>query len=885
MEDHKDEKYDDDSVENNERGCNGNNERGCNGDNGFSGDEPAASSDKAFIRKKGRDGSSAAKWWNDDDDDDDDDDDGDGEDDDHEVFEGDTEAEVDASLQQALVRALQGPDERNVACRTDGRAPAVAGEGGEGGGGVVRQFRVEKRYDPLSGKWRARIERRDRASSSSSAVLSQPLRPPRPRKGKVVIVDDEGHADSSGANRQAPEAARPRRELILRKQDRKAQRSGAAASRDSDAETGCFGPGDSMEATTTKTTTTITTTTEPLENGWEDTAAPRSGAFRMGRRGPGDDDDSDFNSAEDNDAAGGVSPPTPPPLPSLPTSGLASQMSDSILLEADLVVEQESAFGFGSFNGGSSDGGMLVKAEPIRRKRQAAAVAALVMLTAIIVGVTTGVVLSRPDPPPTPGYPFVNVSSVQADFNASLSNATMNAIRRGSTPQAEAYRWLFSSNGHPDLPVSEAMTRLWHRFALATLFYATGGNDSWTLNSGWLDPTEHECLWYGIACPNGTADALGSCTSAFGIPSASCRARIDSTTTAMIEGLELAGNGLKRLLPREIGLLGTSGMTRIKLEGNNLEGTVPPDIKELATLQIISLVRNNLAGSFPTAICALTHLQSLFLNQNDFAGTIPASVANLVALKDLDLSQNGFTGVIPTQIGLMTSLVSLVASGNALTGRVPAEAARLTRLEKLDLSDNDLDISLPDGLGKALRSLKVLTLSENSGSGSLATQIGDFGSLTRLELVSNAMMGTIPSELGRLENLEHLLLRNNAFSGTIPTELGNLRNLIVWNMGENYGVVGPLPSELARLTALEQLVLASCSLINGSIPSEFGNLMALRVWDVSYNKLSGTLPSELGRLSALEEFTAWGKYTRYRTGVFNRGWSPNTLADALHARK
>jgi hypothetical protein len=61
--------------------------------------------------------------------------------------------------------------------------------------------------------------------------------------------------------------------------------------------------------------------------------------------------------------------------------------------------------------------------------------------------------------------------------------------------------------------------------------------------------------------------------------------------------------------------------------------------------------------------------------------------------------------------------------------------------------------------------------------------------------------------------------------------------------------------------------------------------MALRVWDVSYNKLSGTLPSELGRLSALEEFTAWGKYTRYRTGVFNRGWSPNTLADALHARK
>lgn len=807
-------------------------------------------------------------------------------------FEGDSEAEVDASLQAAILLALQGSEDREgqESSASVGGSTGRSSPGGSttpsgipehpsGGGAatVVREIRIEKRYDPSKGKWKARIER-NRDASSSVAMLSGRRRPRSEGGGHGGEIDNNDDNDS--AHKLIRDVARARRELRSQKQpspNSKAERPRVAAmdlDDGDDVETGVNRVDLAMEATTA----------HPLEELLPAETA-RPGAFRMGG-GDLRQDEGEIHSDDDDEAGGArtfdAAPPPPSPTTaarhqSLQHSVLAAsqQRSESILLEANLVEEQADTSGGG--------GGPLVKAEPIRRKRQALAVAALVVLTALVVGVTTGVVLSRPDPPPTPDYEFVNVSSMQASFNASLSSSTTDAIQRGATPQAEAYHWLFATSDHPDLPESEAVPRLLHRFALVTLFYATGGNDSWTLNTGWLDPMQHECLWYGVACPNGTSDALGSCANKFGIPSVSCHIRTDAR---MIEGLELSGNGLQRSLPREIGLLGESGITRIKLEGNNLEGSIPSEIQYLTTLQMVSLIRNNFDGTLPTAIGALSNLEKLLLSQNELTGTIPASLSNLVALKDLDLGQNRFTGQMPTEIGLLTALVNLVASGNALTGALPSELAGLTRLEKVDVSDNEIEISFADGVGTAMSSLKVLALGENSGPfpASIPTQIGEFVSLTRLELFSNSMEGSIPTELGRLENLEHLLLNNNELDGTIPTELGNLQNLMVWNTYDNYDISGSLPSELARLAALEQFIVGSCYLLNGTIPSEFGNLTKLRVWDVSDNDLSGVLSSELGQLTALEEFTAWGMFhTCYARQIQPRSAASHACTDVSHS--
>jgi Leucine-rich repeat (LRR) protein len=738
-------------------------------------------------------------------------------------WEGATEGEVDASLREALLVAAAQVSGEDAKCKSafhdDVSSNRRIDVGSDGEPirdadciqwkstvhvGVFRDLWIEKRHDATHGKWRARV-----AKARAWAPVAE--------DEEVPAAEEEGEDVRAGASRTGEtsadelfrEVARMRRKVRSQQQQQQQQQADGAIGRD-DVEIGS-GPD------------------EATEDRGEWAAGP--GAFRMG--GVGEGMDGEIDDDDDRDLTVDAVPP--------PTSAtLAAQRSDAILLDADLVVEQDGS------------GAPLVKAEPIRRKRQAVAVMALVVLTAIVVGATTGVILSRPDPKPTPSYQFVNVSSMQAVFNKSLPNATVEEINRGSTPQADAYRWLFASDdGHPDLPESDALTRMLHRFALASLFYSTGGNDTWKISTGWLDPAEHECFWHGVSCSNGTSDAVAACKNAFGIQSVSCR--IPNSTA--IDGLDLSGNGLRRSLPGEIGLLRTSGISQIQLDNNDLAGAAPSEIGELWSLQVLSLRGNRLDGTMPSTIGGLNKLETLFLSQNDMSGSIPASLANLGNLRDIDLSQNNFEGELPTQIGLMTALRTIVAWTNLLSGTIPTELANLTNLQTLVLSDNDLTITFPSG--KSMSSLQVLALSENTYGATLPSQIGDFTSLTRLDLFTNRLTGTIPSELG-LVNLEYLRLHQTGLTGTIPTEVGNLRSLIVWNTGDSK-LTGPLPSELARLTALEELLVDRCA-HSGTIPAEIGDLSSLRELDANGNILSGPLPTELGMLEALEQLWAGGRF-------------------------
>jgi hypothetical protein len=189
------------------------------------------------------------------------------------------------------------------------------------------------------------------------------------------------------------------------------------------------------------------------------------GAFRVGGARINEDDDDTDNLSSDESAL----------LPSTSLRGpapIAGRRSDTILLEADLVEEQE---------GGPS---LLVEATPIRRRRQRLAVAALVLVActvvALAVGVPLGLKRSGPDPAPpplAPDYALANVSSLQNKFTKdALPNSTREAVSRGDTPQAKAYGWLFTASGdHPPLPAEDVLARLAHRFSLATLYFSTGG--------------------------------------------------------------------------------------------------------------------------------------------------------------------------------------------------------------------------------------------------------------------------------------------------------------------------------------------------------------------------------------------------------------------------
>jgi Leucine rich repeat len=712
-------------------------------------------------------------------------------------FEGETEEEVDASLREALLAALQ-ESEKGRRNPESGMERSSSHRGRRQGDsdpdaleelrdikwttqvGMFRNMWIEKRYDSKDGKWKARVKRDSNVSSAS-------LRPLLGRSGDDDEDDDDtdtaaessdGGGESS-AEELVREVARLRRKL--RSQQTSTKPSGDVDQ--DDVEIGAV----------------------PDEQPDLRAHARRPGAFRV--RGTGDDGEIG-DDADDDDLSVEAVPRPPQP------STVVMQNFDAIMLEADLVVEHEA-----------------VQATIIRRKRQIMAIGGLVLASAVIVAVPLALKAFVPPPIPKPDYAFVSMASLQSVFNKSVPNATLEAINHGSTPQFEAYRWLFASGVHPDLPETEAEPRMKHRFSLATLFYSTGGSDSWRTRTGWLDHRVHECYWYGVVCANGTAGALGSCENKYRIPSVSC-----GMNDVMIEGLELSGNRLKLSLPREIGLFRTSSISRILLDNNNPGSGIPSEINELTSLQFLSLIGNALDGTIQSTIGDLSNLESLFLSQNKLTGAIPVTLTALGKLKVLDLSSNRLTGQIPSA---MSGLKSLVV---------------------LDLSANRLEISLP--IGNAMKSLQVLALSKNDKNwGAIPTQVGEFVSLTRLDLSVNRFSGPIPSELGQLENLEYLLLNENDLEETIPRELGTLRSLKVWNTQKN-SLSGSFPTELARLSALEELLAASNN-HNGTIPVEFGNLSRLRVWDTSDNALTGLVPTELGRLTTLKKFSTESEFCIY----------------------
>ena len=249
------------------------------------------------------------------------------------------------------------------------------------------------------------------------------------------------------------------------------------------------------------------------------------------------------------------------------------------------------------------------------------------------------------------------------------------------------------------------MVRARDRAALEALYHATDG-DNWNNNSGWLNATPPFEQWHGV--------------------------RRDGNA---VVALDLIGNGLR--------------------------GTIPPELGQLADLEILDLRLNHLRGAIPAELGQLASLEKLNFYAND------------------ELS-----GPIPPELGQLTSLTELTLGRNRLSGTIPAELGQLANLEYLALFTNELNGTIPATLGQ-LANLKVL------------------------DLANNALNGTIPTELSKLTNLTGLHLGNNALSGTIPDELGRLTALTSLDLVSNPAMSGELPSELTKLTRLEWLRLPS----------------------------------------------------------------------------
>ncbi|CAB9519175.1 LRR receptor-like serine threonine-protein kinase [Seminavis robusta] len=418
-----------------------------------------------------------------------------------------------------------------------------------------------------------------------------------------------------------------------------------------------------------------------------------------------------------------------------------------------------------------------------------------------------------------------------------LSDETRQAIlsENGQSPQVQAFQWLAEDENWQNY----GMPQLQQRFALATIYYATGGpkwfdhvqnSNSYNL---WLDYSTHECSWYGMPNVHGRP----KCSNYTAISEASLANPWDAHYD--YQSLQLGANPRLLLTARnaEARLRGTlvpelallTNLRELDVEHQSIKGTIPNELTQLSnTLQFIYLTKCFFTGTIPAQLFLSS--RSLFLSHNPrLTSSIPAIGASS-KMAQLKMTETNLQGTIPTELGLATGLEELLLNGNDLKGPIPSELGQLSSLKVLDLTDNELSGSIPLEIGHAhqlqilrlgtnfdlegtlpislalLSNLQVLDIFKNSIEGALWPELfyatSDFNDtsavtaswpkLTTLIVTENGLTGPIPSEIGLSRSLKGLFLAGNRFESQLPTELGLLSHLACLGIAQNQ-FTGQLP--------------------------------------------------------------------------------------------
>ena len=195
-----------------------------------------------------------------------------------------------------------------------------------------------------------------------------------------------------------------------------------------------------------------------------------------------------------------------------------------------------------------------------------------------------------------------------------------------------------------------------------------------------------------------------------------------------------------------------ANLQRLQLQGNELTGTIPSDLGDLANLQWLILYGNELSGSIPAALGGLTNLLDLSLWDNELTGTIPVALGSLANLQYLDLWGNQLSGEIPAAVG------------------VAADRGALRRFYVVTGGGTDWKAGTNWLSAEPLSVWHGVTTDGN-------------GRVTHVALTNNQLTGTITVAVEQWENLEQLILSGNEeLTGQLPLELSDLSALGTLNV-------------------------------------------------------------------------------------------------------
>ncbi|RXH85258.1 hypothetical protein DVH24_042026 [Malus domestica] len=300
--------------------------------------------------------------------------------------------------------------------------------------------------------------------------------------------------------------------------------------------------------------------------------------------------------------------------------------------------------------------------------------------------------------------------------------------------------------------------------------------------------------------------------------------------------LDCISNNLTGTLP--ISLYSCKSLKALRLATNDFEGQLQPEILQLKNLTFLSLSRNrltNVTGAMKI-LTGFKSLKVLLLAKNfkgeempdgditvdsglqnlcvfsllmcHMTGHIPAWISKLGKLEVLDLSFNRLTGTIPGWLGTLPHLFFLLLNDNLISGEFPKELCRLQALvsQKAANETGHCSLELPVYFQRGNNATvlasqykyvpnmpRVISLRNNSLSGSIPFEIGQLQFLQQLDLSINNFSGNIPDQIANLPKLERLELNSNRLSGEIPSSLSNLHFLSTFTVAYN-NLEGPIPA-------------------------------------------------------------------------------------------
>ena len=152
----------------------------------------------------------------------------------------------------------------------------------------------------------------------------------------------------------------------------------------------------------------------------------------------------------------------------------------------------------------------------------------------------------------------------------------------------------------------------------------------------------------------------------------------------------------------------------------------------------------------------------------ELRGTLPPELSMVSSLWEISLSDNFLSGTIPSEFAKLSELDTFSVSYNLFDGRVPEFLWSFEDMIHLDLGYNFFSGTLPDTLHLTEPSLRDLFLSYNQFSGTIPNTFGQMG-WQRLHLDGNHLHGTIPDDINA-GKLRELMLHNNRLSGNFPAE-------------------------------------------------------------------------------------------------------------------